>query len=90
MVRYPVVSLGQQTQAPAGELIVIDRAVADGTKLAIDLLDVAAVEDPEIAFASCWRNLRVENWNEVEDFRKRIDEFLDSTKQEISSSSAYS
>ena len=41
MVRYPVVSLGQQTAAPAGELIVIDRAVAEGTKLAIDLLDVA-------------------------------------------------
>ena len=80
---YPVVNLSQNAQEEDGELILIDRAVADGAKLAIDLLDEAAAEDPAIAFASCWRNLRVENWEEVEDFRKRIGEFLDSTKQEI-------
>ena len=80
---YPVVNLSQTVPEEEGELIVIDRAVADGAKLAIDLLDEAAAEDPEIAFASCWRNLRVENWEEVEGFRKRIGDFLDSTKQEI-------
>ncbi len=83
MARYPVVNLSQNAQEEDGELILIDRAVADGAKLAIDLLDEAAAEDPAIAFASCWRNLRVENWDEVEDFRKRIGDFLDSTKQEI-------
>ncbi len=83
MARYPVVNLGQEAPPEDGELIVIDRAVADGVKLAIDLLDEAAADDPAIAFASCWRNLRVENWDEVESFRERIGEFLDSTKQEI-------
>ncbi len=83
MARYPVVNLGQEVPEDDGELILIDRAVADGAKLAIDLLDEAAAEDPAVAFASCWRNLRVENWDEVEDFRKRIGDFLDSTKQEI-------
>lgn len=75
--------LNQEVGNEDGDLVAIDRTVADGAKLAVDLLDEAGVEDPAIAFADCWRTLRVRKWKEVTDLRNRLASFLDSTNEDL-------